>query len=442
MSGTIINCDTIISLDNELGVLRNGAVCFERDTITDVGDSAELKKEYPDCDVVNLKNSILTPGLINIHHHLYSSFARGWNPAVAPSNFPQILEQIWWRLDENLTEDDIYYSALTGLIDSIRCGVTNVVDHHSSQGLIDGSLELLENAFKQIGVRGSICFEISDRLGKQKFIKGLNENIRTIKRLNKENGLLTGMCGMHASFTLSDESLDRIAADSADLNCGYHFHLLEDISDREISEKVFGSSPMERFSKFQMLNEKSIVVHGVHLNEAEYHILRDSDIALAHCPRSNMNNAVGNAILPDLIKENLNVGIGTDGMDSDVLADTTTAMYLAKHSTSDFNTGFNEASDALLKSNGEIFKRITNQKVGKIKTGYKADFVLWDYNPPSEITDDNYAGHILFGLSNSPVDSVWINGRRLLVEGQFLTIDENQIRSRCRELSKELWKRL
>ena len=117
-------------------------------------------------EVIDAQGKLLMPALINCHTHLYSTLARGISlPGRAPRNFPEILKKLWWRLDRALNLDDVYYSALVGLIDSAKCGVGTLVDHHSSPNACAGSLDRIEQAFREVGLRGVLCYETSDRNG-------------------------------------------------------------------------------------------------------------------------------------------------------------------------------------------------------------------------------------------------------------------------------------
>ncbi len=438
----IYKASTIITLD-EAGVIYDGALCVDDGMIIGVGEFNEMKIKYTEASVIDVGDGVLTPGLINVHHHLYSTFARGWDPDCSPRNFPEILELIWWRLDRDLTEEDIYYSALSGLLDSVKCGVTTVIDHHSSQRVIDGSLDLISQAFDEVGLRGSVCFEVSDREGEEALRRGVAENIRMINKLSKDhNSLVVPMFGFHASFTLSDDSLERVSQETQGLDCGYHFHLLEDSSDRVLSFSKYGAMPVERFEKYNLLNEKTIAAHGIHLLGGEISLLKDYGVFLAHCARSNMNNAVGVIDLSDFFDMGLSVGIGTDGMDGDVLSEASTALFIAKHNSEDANVGFEAVTESLLHLGYGFYNKISGLRIGKIAPDYKADFVLWDYNPPTEITNDNYKAHYLFGLAHTVAKSVWVDGKPIIDNMKFVSIDSGAIKSHSRKLSRELWRRL
>jgi len=436
----IISAPVLVTNDSQSNLLQPGAVAYDNGIIADIGNSNDIIRKYPGAGLIEYDYGILTPGLINLHHHLYSSFARGWNSRKSPKIFPDILKDIWWRLDEALTLEDIYYSAIIGLCDSVLCGVTGVIDHHSSQKTITDSLSEIARAFDTIGIRGSLCFELSDRGGAQAFEDGIRETFMALKRWPLGGGLISTMIGMHASMTLSDSSLARIADIAEKFDVGCHFHLVEDRCDQDDSLSRYSMRVTERMAKYGILGQKSLAIHGIHLSDAEIKLLKDTGTNLAICARSNQNNAVGAARWWNY--DGVNIGIGTDGIGSDLINDARAALYIAHHESGDPTVGFADICSMLLNNNPAIFEKVTGARYGQIATGYPADIILWDYNSPTPVTADNIGGHYLYGLSNCRVDSVWIEGKTILSNGIFTEIDYPSLMARSRELAKKLWSRL
>jgi putative selenium metabolism protein SsnA len=434
----ILTAPIIFTNDDRNAIYSPGAVAFDGATIIEVGDKAKIARAYPDAEVVDLAGGIVTPGLVNLHHHLYSSFARGWNPDRTPKNFSEILRDVWWRLDEALSLDDIYYSALVGLCDSVRCGVTAVVDHHSSQKIIEGSLAAVARAFGDAGLRGSVCFELSDR-HEEAFAPGLEESARAIESL-AANELITSMVGLHASMTLTHASLEKVADLARRYSAGCHFHCAEDISDQEDAIKKYNQRVVERFAGYGILGEKSLAVHGVHLDQTEIKLLGVSRTSLAICPRSNQNNAVGAMRWWECA--GVDIGFGTDGIDSDIIGEAKTALYAARHISGDPSFGFARICSMLLKGGPAVFEKITGAKIGSIAPGFPADMVHWNYDAPTPVTPENIGGHYIYGLSKCPADSAWIAGEKVLDEGRFAKLDYAETMARARELAGNLWARL
>jgi len=365
---------------------------------------------------------LLMPALINCHTHLYSTLARGIPlSGHPPANFREILKKVWWRLDRALNPDDVYYSALVGLIDSAKCGVGTVIDHHSSPSACSGSLDQIERAFHQVGLRGATCYETSDRDGA---LPALIENARFIS--NRRPGTLVGAAfGLHASFTLSDPTLRACAELNQSLGAAFHVHVAEDRCDR---------SAVTRLDRFGILDERTLAAHCIHLSQSEHRILAQRGVNVIHNPQSNCHNAVGTAVVP----RGTLVGLGTDGYSPRMWDELKMSLHLQKLGAHDPRTAYAEA----LLNNRDIVKKIWQWQLGRIETGVLADLVLADYFPPTPIHAGNLFGHLLFGISNAPVDSLIVNGQFVVRDRQCVNVDERRIAAKAAARAKALWERL
>jgi putative selenium metabolism protein SsnA len=431
---------TVATLGKENKVLLNGSVVTDGEKVVAVGDSAELKKRYPKADVVDCHGKVVMPGFICTHHHFYSTMARGMAiPGEPASNFVEILERLWWKLDMALDDEDITLSAQIPLIECIRNGTTTVIDHHASPSMRDGSLDLIETAVRQAGLRASLCYEVSDRNIPG---GGIKENERFIKKTGKGDGQIAAMMGLHASFTLSDETLAKCVGIAKDAGVGCHVHVAEDAADREDSVKKYGMPTVNRLDKMGASGEKSLFIHCVHVDDSEMDIIAATKTAVVHNPESNMNNAVGVTKILDMLKKGILVGLGTDGMSSDMLAQMRCAYLLHRLANHDPRVAFMEAPQMLLQNNAEICKRQFGLKLGEIAEGLPADLAIIDYQPPTPISDSNFLGHLIFGLVDATVDTTVCKGKILMKNKKILVVDEERIAARSRELAPKMWKRL
>lgn len=430
----------VVTLGAQNRVLWNGAVVTEEEHIVAVGDAAELRKRFPDAQSVDCEGKIILPGFICAHHHFYSTMARGMAiPGEPASNFVEILERLWWKVDRALLEEDITLSAQIPLIECIRNGTTTVIDHHASPGVPDGSLDLIEAAVRQAGIRACLCYEVSDRNTKG---DGIRENERFIKKIGKSDGQIAAMMGLHASFTLSDETLETCVGIARDAGVGCHVHVAEDFADREDSLNKYGMPPVHRLHKMGASGPASLFIHCVHIDESEMDLLAATNTAVVHNPESNMNNAVGVTPLLELLQRNVLVGLGTDGMSSDMLSQMRAAYLMHRLAKRDPRVAFLEAPKLLLGNNPEIAERQFGIRLGEIAEGRPADLAIIDYRPPTELTESNFLGHLLFGLVDATVDTTVCRGRILMQGKQILSMDEERIAARSRELAPQMWKRL
>jgi len=380
-------------------------------------------------EAIDAAGRVLMPALINCHTHLYSTLARGLVlPGPAAANFPAILKRLWWRLDRALTEDDVYLSALAGLMDSAKCGVGTVIDHHSSPNACAGSLDQIERAFRKVGLRGATCYETSDRNGRAGALAGIRENVRFLER-RRLGGMVGGAFGLHAAFTVSDLTLGACAEANQSFQAAFHVHLAEDAIDR---------AAVARLDAFGVLNQRTLAAHCVHITAADRRLLARRGVNVIHNPQSNCNNAVGMADVPALRRAGVLVGLGSDGYTPRLWDEFQTALHLEKLRARDPRA----ASPALLFNNRTIVKKIWGFDIGRIETGARADLILVGYFPPTPIRPDNLLGHLLFGIAQAPVDSLMVNGRYVVRDRRLVNVDERRVAERAAARAKALWERL
>jgi putative selenium metabolism protein SsnA len=360
-------------------------------------------------------------------------------PGEPASNFTEILERLWWKLDKALSDEDITFSAQIPLIECIRNGTTTVIDHHASPASREGSLDLIETAVRQAGIRASLCYEVSDRNVPG---GGIEENERFIKKTGKGDGQVAAMMGLHASFTLSDETLEKCVSIAKDAGVGCHIHVAEGDADREDSIKKYGMPTVKRLDKKGASGEKSLFIHCVHIDESEMDIIGSTKTSVVHNPESNMNNAVGVTKILELLKKGVVVGLGTDGMSSDMLAQMRCAYLLHRLANLDPRVGFMEAPQMLLQNNAEICERQFGIRLGEISKGHPADLAILDYQPPTPLNEGNFLGHVIFGLVDATVDTTVCRGKILMKNKKILTLDESRVAARSRELASQMWQRI
>jgi cytosine/adenosine deaminase-related metal-dependent hydrolase len=352
--------------------------------IVDIGEDEPPFAEHR----VDLGGDLLLPGLINSHTHLYSSLAGRLEWATRPTEFVKILEHIWWRLDRALDENSIRVSARLGLAEAIMHGCTTVIDHHSSPSFTEGSLDVLAEEAERLGVKLALAFEVSDRNGPELFREGLVENQRAIYRYGGHESV-RALFGLHASFTLSDESL-RSCADATDMP--FHLHCAESESDLADARERGYESVVDRLDKFGLLREGSLLAHGIHLAPGDAAKLAERDCFLAHCPQSNVHNRVGRADVSGQRAAGISVGLGTDGFLSGML---TEARFAAADGAG--------AAGLLYNGGAAIASSIFERSVGRLEPGTDADFITLD------------------SASETPRVSRTVSRGRILFDGSGLT---------------------
>jgi putative selenium metabolism protein SsnA len=440
----IINAKVITwELPNQ--ILTGKAVAISGSTIKEIATQSEILQKYPEDEIIDADGQWLMPGLICAHTHFYGTFSRGlYIPPPAPADFPEILQKLWWPLDQSLQEKDVKYSALICMIDAIKHGTTTLFDHHASPNFIEGSLDVIEEAFIHSGVRGVVCYEVTDRGGKEKTEKGIQENLRMIKKLSNASSehLVRATFGMHASLTLSEETLTR-SRDLLPKSSGIHIHTAEHWVDEYDAINKSGLRVIDRLNKHGFLGEKSIFAHGVHLDHAEIEQLVQTKTWLSHQPRSNLNNAVGLGDIDSQIRAGLKVCLGNDGF-SNTMWDEWRTCYLAHKGwhRDPRRMGANTVVDMAIYNNSDLTRQFfSGERIGRIEPGAKADLILVDFDAITELTVDNLPWQIIFGFRDSMVTTTIVNGKILMKDRKLTTVDEKEINQKARELSKVVWQR-
>ncbi len=421
--------------------IENGAVVIEGNLIAEVGETAALRAKYPDAEWVDAAGGVIMPGLVNTHNHIYSAFARGLSiNNYNPHNFNDILEGMWWKIDRLLTKENDSLSAQAVYIDSIKNGVTTVFDHHASYYDIPGSLDTIADAAKQLGVRTSLCYEVSDRDGKAKMTEAVLENERMILRAHAdESDMLKGMMGLHAAFTLSDETLALCKKHTPNYT-GAHIHVAEGPGDQIDSLKKYGKRIVERLFENGILGEKTLAIHCVHVSPAEMALLKETNTMVVHNPESNMGNAVGCGPVIRLFQEGILLGLGTDGYTNDMIESYKVGNIIHKHNLCDPTVAWGEIPTMLFENNPRIAGRFFKRPLGVLKPGAYADVIVTDYDPLTPMNGNNVNGHILFGMNGRSVVTTVCNGKVLMKDRKVLVADEKLVMQECRASAAKLWK--
>ncbi|MFC1593488.1 amidohydrolase family protein [Candidatus Neomarinimicrobiota bacterium] len=426
----------IIDPFGETEYIENGYILIEDETIVKIG--AGLALNIVADETIDLNGKTVLPGMINAHTHLYSALALGMPPPrKTPNNFVEKLQEIWWKLDLALDINSTKASFEAGLMECLKSGVTTVFDHHSSPNFSNGSLKLLASIADKYGQNISISFETTDRNGKDKFELGLKENIDSINKF-KDNPFVHPLFGLHASFTLSDESLQTIFSKLKGLqNWGIHIHVAEDRADENDARSKGYKSVIDRLYKFNLINENSFIIHGIHSSEQDIELLKNTGATLVHNPTSNANNRVGMLSNSHITK--LNAGLGTDGMRANMLeeAQQGTLIRSSHLKAGEITTDYLEL---LFKNNPEIATRSFGREIGHLSPGNQADLSIYDYHPRTAITAENFPGHILFGL-NKPND-VFTRGKLRIKYCKFVDAHEGNIKQNAQKYSQILWKNI
>ena len=360
-------------------------------------------------EIIDGRGALLMPGLVCAHTHIYSKFARGLALPFNPKNFQEILDQMWWKLDRHIDNETSYYSGIVAAADFLRDGVTTIIDHHASGQEISGSLASLKKAVcDEASMRALFAFEVSDRFNVDEAIE---ENISFIRNFKTPHA--AGLFGLHASMSLSEDTLNQVSARLK--GAPIHIHVAESEMDEEDAINKYGERVVERLDRHGLINEDSLLIHCVHVNDKELDIIKRRQAAIVVNVTSNMNNAVGLPNINKFREKEIPVMIGNDGLSSGIANEYINVLYSA-HLLNKKPTAFDLGNLLEMINRGyEYVSRLLGVKLGRIEAGYEADLLLMPYVPPTALDESNVLGHLFYGLMHAfkPSD-VFVAGNHLL----------------------------
>ena len=437
----VVGNGKLITRNNDLPYIENGAVAIEGTKISEIGTTKEIREKYKDAEYIDAKGKLIMPAFINTHEHIYSAMARGLSiKGYNPKGFLDILDGQWWNIDRKLTLEQTKYSAMDTMISCIRNGVTTIFDHHASFGHIKDSLFTIADVAKELGIRSCLCYEVSDRDGMDKAREAVMENAEFIRyALKDDSDMLAGMMGMHAQFTISDETMELAAANKPD-EVGYHIHVAEGIEDLHDCLKKYGKRIVDRLMDCNILGEKTLLGHCIYINPHEMELIKDTNTMVVHNPESNMGNACGCPPTMELVHRGILTGLGTDGYTHDMTESYKVANVLHKHHLCDANAAWGEVPKMLFENNAAIANRYFKAPLGVLKEGAAADVIVVDYIAPTHLDENNINGHILFGMTGRDVVTTIANGKVLMKDREVTVVDVEEAYAKCRESSAKLWK--
>ena len=389
-------------------------------------------------EVVDCGGAVILPGMVNGHAHLYSALAAGMPaPAKTPANFVENLEYVWWQLDRALDAESIEMSGRIGALDAIRCGTTTIIDHHASPNCIDGSLDVLQRGIAAVGPRGVLCYETTDRNGRDGREAGIEENRRYLERTGERSDhRFAGLVGAHASFTLDDDTLDALAAVVNRFDSGIHVHVAEDLADEVDCRSKHGQSLVDRFADHGLLTPSAVFVHGTHLDNEAAKRLGTVGLTLAHNPRSNMNNGVG---YTPVARHTCPIMMGTDGIGSDMFTESKVAWFKSADAHAGLAPGrFLE----MLATSARRASAALGVTLGRLAVDAAADIAVTSYRPATPLTGDNLPGHFIFAMGCQHVTDVMIDGRWVLRDRVVTSCDERSVRQESQNIAAALWSRM
>ncbi len=440
MVDLLVKDGLIVTMDKDRRILK-GSVAIEDGKIKAVGKMKE--KEKPD-EIIDARGKIVMPGLICSHTHMYGMLLRGAPLKIEPpTDFRQILERIWWPMDETMTKRDAYASALISCLEFIKTGTTFFADTYSGPHSIAGVLDSIASAVKESGLRGLISFEATERHTHAQGAKGMRENIRFIKKIKKKDrSRVGGMISIHASFTVSDELLEYGRKVASQYKVPITIHTSEGLVDLYHNLERYGKRTVERLYDVGLLAPDVVLAHCVHVNDDELALIKKTGAKVAHNPMSNMLNAVGVAPIVKMLMMDIPVGLGNDGYIFDGFENIRAAFLIHKLALRDPRVITPmEALEMATIGGAELYG--LENKLGSIEPGKLGDIII--INPslaPTPLRPESVVGHIVNTVDGDDVETVIINGHVIMHDRKVLTLDEDDVVETSRKSAERLWQKL
>ena len=405
-------------------------VVLRGSTIVQVG--GDIAADLPRVDV---SDCVVTPAFVIGHTHLYLALTCGMPPpASPPRTLTDHLQWIWWSVDKALDDDLVHTSALVGAAMAAKAGAACMIDLHSSPRAIDGSLDRIEAALDEVGIRGVIAYETSDREGRARRDAAIKENRRFLQKVRAGQTRHRALVGAHAMMSLNDDTLDALRALADEHGVGMHLHVAEDGTDALDAERNKRTRLEQRLERLGVARPGSVVAHAIELApEATANLLR-AGAFIATSPRSNMAHGVG--LFGGSGEQ---IALGTDGLDGDVLAEA--KAHALRHRQA--RDGLARETGARIAAGQVLAGRIYGDPAPpRIAAGARADLTVLDYNALTPMTPSNVLDHVVRGWSAADVRHTIVGGSFVVRDGALTNVDERALFDRSRGAASRLWERM
>jgi putative selenium metabolism protein SsnA len=442
LADLLIKNGVLVTMDGQRRILEGHSVAIEAGKITEVDRTVNLEKKHSGAEVIDASGRIVMPGIICSHSHLYGMLLRGASLNIEPpSDFTQILQRVWWPVDEAMNFEDAYASALVACLEFAKSGVTTFADTYSGPNSISGVLDHIAKAVEEVGIRGFIAFEATERHSPEEGMRGVQENVRFAEKV-KPDSKARPLFSIHASFTVSDPLIRQVKQLAQGHHAPITIHSSEGLVDLHHNLENYGKRTVERLRDVGLLGPDVVLAHCVNLDEHEIDLVAESKTGVAHNPMSNMLNAVGVAPILQMMKRNVMVGLGNDGYIFDMFENMRAAFLLHRVHSRNPNALDPYRAVEMATINGAALYGVQSE-IGSIEPGKKADIILIKPSIlPTPLTALSVIGHLINTVDGDDVETVLVDGKPIVKGKKLLTFDEDRAQSVAQTAAAKLWDRL
>jgi putative selenium metabolism protein SsnA len=438
----IIKNGVLVTMDGKRRILEDHAVAIDAGKVIEVDRTSSLEKKHSRAEVIDASGRIVMPGIVCSHSHLYGMLLRGASLNIEPpSDFTQILQRVWWPVDEAMNFDDAYASALVACLEFAKSGVTTFADTYSGPNSISGVLDHIAKAVEEVGIRGFIAFEATERHSVEEGARGVQENVRFAEKVKPESKARP-LFSIHASFTVSDQLIRQVKQLAQKYHVPITIHSSEGLGDVHHNLENYGKRTVERLHDVGLLGPDVVLAHCVNLDEHEIDLVAETKTGVAHNPMSNMLNAVGVAPILQMMKRNVRVGLGNDGYIFDMFENMRATFLLHRVHSKNPNAIDPYMVLEMATINGAALYGVQSE-IGSIEPGKRADIILIKPSIlPTPLTAASVVGHLINTVDGDDVETVLVAGKPIVKGKKLLTFDEERAQSIAQTAAAKLWDRV
>lgn len=410
-------------MEEELPVIRDGAVAVSESIIKDVGTYSDISGKFSPKTTLDGKNKAVFPGLINTHTHAAMVYFRGLADDLPLMEWLQ--DHIWPAEGKWMNEDFVGDAVELACLEMLKAGVTTYADMYFFQNTAGRKLE-------KIGMRGVLGAGVIDFpfTGYAKSPEDYFTNAENLISNWKDSELVRPCIAPHATYTCGPDNYKRANALSEKYSVPIHTHLAETQFEVAECQRRYGKTPVEYFDSIGMLSERLSAAHCVWLTDNEIDLLAKRRVGVAHCIESNLKLASGFAPVVKMLKAGVKVAFGTDGAasnnDLSILGEMSTAAKVHKAVSGDPTVIDSKTAFLMATRNGAEILGI-GEHVGSIRIGKKADLVVANLSQPHLTPIYDIYSHLTYCLRPSDIETVMVNGRIVIDHGRLTTMDEDEI---------------
>lgn len=430
----LLNAGTLVTMNEKRDCLAEVHLVVEDGEIVAIEDGFVAN---PDVDA---SDEVVVPGLVNCHTHMYALPLRGAPLSVSPESFYEALVDIWWRVDETFTDEDARLSALGSCVEMLEGGVTTFCDNYSGPNTLPGALDSVAAGVAATPIRGLITFEQTARNSEDEAMAGLEENERFIDEGESEFDAVSGHYCLHTLFTNTRDVVTETTAAAREDDRPVQLHLEEGLVDVHRAIEEYGSRPVPALAEMGLFDAEVIAAHCVHSTERELEILANHDVAVAHNPYSNTNNAVGIAAVEAMQEEGMRIGLGDDGWAPDMFEVMRTCVGV--HKLKQRNPSGFDAATALewaTIGSAEVLGR--EESIGSIEPGKRADVLTLDLGP-NPVRPESAPYYVVNAASSGDITRTIVGGDTVYRRGEGVSgVTDDQLAG-VGDAAERLWGRL